>query len=91
MKYFKWDEDKNRLLKQKRNISFEDIVLSVSSGGLLDVLNHPNPEKYPKQMLMIVEVKNYAFVVPFIENDDHYFLKTIYPSRKTTKIYLDHE
>jgi hypothetical protein len=63
----------------------------VSSGGLLDVLNHPNPEKYPKQMLMIVEVKNYAFVVPFIENDDHYFLKPIYPSRKATKIYLDHE
>ncbi|TVR30820.1 MAG: toxin [Balneolaceae bacterium] len=91
MKYFKWDEDKNRLLKQKRNISFEDIVLSVSSGGLLDVLNHPNPEKYPKQMLIIVEVKNYAFVVPFIENDNHYFLKTIYPSRKATKIYIDHE
>lgn len=91
MKYFEWNEDKNRLLKQKRNISFEDIVLSISSGGLLDIVKHPNPEKYPKQMLLIVEVTNYAYVVPFIENDDHYFLKTIYPSRKATKTYLSHE
>ncbi len=67
MKYFEWNEDKNRLLKQKRNISFEDIVLSISSGGLLDIVKHPNPEKYPKQMLLIVEVTNYAYVVPFIE------------------------
>lgn len=91
MKYFEWNEDKNRLLKQKRNISFEDIVLSISSGGLLDIVKHPDPEKYPKQMLLIVEVTNYAYVLPFIENDDHYFLKTIYPSRKATKTYLNHE
>lgn len=91
MKYFEWNEDKNRLLKQKRNISFEDIVLSITSGGLLDIVKHPNPEKYPKQMLLIVEVTSYAYVVPFIENDDHYFLKTIYPSRKATKTYLGHE
>lgn len=49
MKYFTWIEEKNLLLKQKRNISFEDIVLAVNSGGLLDVLQHPNSENYPGQ------------------------------------------
>ena len=81
MKYFEWNEQKNLLLKRERNISFEDIVLSVSSGGLLDVLKHPDQDKYPDQMLLIVEVKNYAYVVPCIENENHYFLKSIYPNR----------
>lgn len=87
-KYFDWSEKKNRILKKKRNISFEEVVLSIANGQLLDILEHPDKEKYLGQKLLIVKMRNYAFVVPFIENEEAYFLKTIYPSRKATRTYI---
>lgn len=89
MIYFDWNEEKNKLLKEKRNISFEEIVFAIANEQLLDILEHPNKSKYPNQKLLIVEVLNYAYVVPFVDNDETYFLKTIYPSRKATKSYLN--
>lgn len=89
MKFFDWNEEKNRILLDKRNISFEEIVFSIDNGHLLDVLEHHNKSRYPDQGLIIVEIRNYAYVVPFVENDNTYFLKTIYPSRKATKKYLN--
>ncbi len=91
MKYFAWDEDKNNLLKETRNISFEEIVLSLSNNKLLEVVEHPNKQKYPGQRIFIVEVRDYAYVVPFVEDEEKYFLKTIYPSREATKKYLNKE
>ncbi|TGK08641.1 toxin [Leptospira selangorensis] len=85
---FDWDNDKNETLKVERNISFERVVVEVESGSVLDILKHPNKKKYPNQILMIVEIDNYAWVVPAIENKDTFFLKTAYPSRKYTSIYL---
>lgn len=89
MKYFDWSEKKNRILKEQRDISFEDVVFSVENGQLLDILEHNNQSKYPNQRLLIVEINKYAFVVPFVEDDERYFLKTIYPSRKATADYLN--
>ncbi|REL33506.1 DUF4258 domain-containing protein [Rhodohalobacter sp. SW132] len=91
MRYFNWNEEKNRLLKKSRNISFEEIVLSIDSGGLLDIVEHHDQSKYPNQKLLIVEVENYAYVVPFLLSDETYFLKTIYPSRKATQTYINKE
>jgi uncharacterized DUF497 family protein len=91
MNYFAWDEDKNNLLKETRNISFEEIVLSLSNIKLLEVVEHPNKQKYPGQRIFIVEVSDYAYVVPFVEDEEKYFLKTIYPSREATKKYLNKE
>ncbi len=91
MKYFDWDEEKNDILKDKRDITFEEIVLSISNEKLLDVVEHPNKEKYPNQKIFIVEVRNYAYMVPFVEDEVKYFLKTIYPSREATKQYLNKE
>ncbi len=89
MKYFTWDEEKNNLLKETRKISFEEIVFLISNGKLLDVVEHPNKKKYPKQKIFIVEIRDYAFIVPFVEDEEKYFLKTIYPSREATKKYLN--
>lgn len=89
MKYFNWNEEKNRTLKRSRNISFEEIVFAIDDGKLLDVLQHQNRGKYPDQFLLIVDIRNYAYVVPFVEDGESYFLKTIYPSRKATKRYLN--
>ncbi|MEW6401377.1 MAG: toxin [Chloroflexota bacterium] len=88
MKYFAWNEEKNELLKEERQISFEDVVFYISQGFLLDVLEHPNHEKYQGQKIFVVEIDEYAYLVPFVEDEREIFLKTIIPSRKATKKYL---
>jgi len=88
MKYFNWDEDKNNILKQERGISFEEIVYYIQKGNLLDIIENPNNEKYKNQKVFIINIDNYAYLVPFIENEEELFLKTIIPSRKATKKYL---
>lgn len=91
MKFYDWDEKKNQLLKEKRGISFEEVVLSIADGCLLDVLEHQNKSKYPNQKIFVIKMRGYAYIVPFVESDDTYFLKTIYPSRKAAKKYLNKE
>jgi hypothetical protein len=88
MKYFSWNEEKNELLKSERQASFEDVVFYIEQGFLLDVLEHPNQEKYKGQKIFVVQMDNYAYLVPFVEDDREVFLKTIIPSRKATKKYL---
>jgi len=88
MKYFSWNEDKNELLKSERQVSFEDIVFCIEKGFLLDVLEHPNQQKYKGQKIFVVQVDDYVYLAPFVENDNEVFLKTIIPSRKATRKYL---
>ncbi|MHB8777070.1 MAG: BrnT family toxin [Anaerolineales bacterium] len=88
MKYFSWNEEKDELLKSERQVSFEDIVFYIEKGFLLDVLEQPNQEKYKGQKIFAVQIDDYVYLVPFIENDHEIFLKTIIPSRKATKKYL---
>jgi uncharacterized DUF497 family protein len=88
VKYFDWNETKNVKLREEREICFEDVVVAISEGKVHDVLAHPNPAKYSNQRFYIVEIQEYIYVVPFIEDETKIFLKTIYPSRKLTKKYL---
>ena len=85
---FDWNNDKNKILKDERSISFERIVVAIEEDHLLDILEHPNKEKYQNQVLLIVEIEDYAYVVPCVIENDVYFLKTIFPSRKYTDEYL---
>lgn len=91
MKYFDLRRGKTKVLKEDRNISFDEVVLSIANGDLLDVLEHPNKRKYPNQKILIVNMNEYAYIVPFVEHKEVYFLKTIYPSRKATRTYLNNE
>jgi hypothetical protein len=91
VKYFAWDDAKNAKLKIERRIGFEEIVFHIERGGLLDVLAHPNLERYAGQRIFVVRRDNYAYLVPFLENEDTVFLKTIIPSRKATKEHLGEE
>jgi uncharacterized DUF497 family protein len=88
MKIFTWNSDKNELLKNERNISFEDIIVNINLGNELDIYDHPNKERYPNQKISVVQVEDYVYLVPYVENDEEIFLKTIIPSRKATKQYL---
>jgi len=87
MTLFDWNLRKNEELKAQRKISFEDIVFSISRDGLLDILEHPDKQRYPGQRIFVVNVDHYAYIVPFIEDEKTIFLKTIIPSRKMTKKY----
>ena len=88
MKPFRWNIEKNELLRLERGISFESVVVALEKGGLLDLMEHPNAAKYPNQKILLVFIMNYVYLVPFIEEDDHYFLKTMIPSRKATRDYF---
>jgi hypothetical protein len=84
-KTYNWNADKNQWLVQERGISFERIVFEISLGNEITVLMHPNQHKYPGQMISVVEVDGYVYLVPFVETESEIFLKTIIPSRKATK------
>ncbi len=89
MKCFVWNPEKNEYLTKARGVSFERIVYLIENNGLLKVITHPNQDKYPNQRMFIVNVESYAYLVPFVEDEKEIFLKTIIPSRKATKKYLE--
>ena len=85
---FDWNLEKNRQLVEERGISFESVVSVIERGGLVDVLEHPNQERYPGQMIYVVNIEQYLYLVPFVtETDGTRFLKTIIPSRKAMRDY----
>jgi uncharacterized DUF497 family protein len=88
-KPFRWDNNKNEQLTYERGVSFEQITVAVENGNLLQVVQHPNSEKYPRQKVMIVKIDGYAYLVPFVEEADYIFLKTIIPSRKATRDFIE--
>lgn len=88
MKFIDWDSEKNQRLKKSRGISFEEMVLAMVEGGLITILEHPNQTKYPNQKLFVVNFNHYVYLVPFVEDKEKIFLKTIIPSRKATKKYF---
>jgi len=88
MKYFTWDSKKNEKLKADRNISFQEVVFYIERGHLLDILEHPRQDKYQGQRIFVVQIENYAYLVPFVEGETQILLKTIIPSRKATRLYI---
>jgi len=88
MKPLRWSAEKNELLKLSRGVSFESIVIAIEAGGLLDIVEHPNVTKYPNQRVLVVSFDGYVYLAPFVEEPDYFFLKTVIPSRKATRDYL---
>ena len=88
MKYFSWDGEKNEILSRVRGVSFEEVVFHIGLGHLLDILEHPNQQRYPGQRIFVVEMGGYAYLVPFVESETEVFLKTVIPSRKATDTYI---
>lgn len=87
MNIFNWNEEKNKWLKENRNIGFEDIVFLISEGNLIEVIRNPNAQ-YINQSMFAINFEGYIYLVPFVTNENEIFLKTIIPSRKATKKYL---
>ena len=88
MKTVNWNSEKNQKLIKERGVSFEDVVFQLLQDSVLDDLKHPDSEKYPNQRIFVLNIDEYIYLVPYVENRSEIFLKTIIPSRKATKEYL---
>jgi hypothetical protein len=88
MKYHAWSFEKNEWLKAARALCFEDVVLAIEAGDQLDIIDHPNQVKYPGQKIYVLALKDYVHLVPFVEDAETVFLKTIIPSRQAHAAYL---
>jgi len=84
---YKWNEDKNTILKSTRGVSFDDILRILLSDGVLDNYKHPQSDKYPNQYIYVVSINNYIHYVPYVIDTNYIFLKNIIPSRKLNKQY----
>jgi uncharacterized DUF497 family protein len=88
VKQFNWNSEKSLELKEQRGISFEELIYYLEGDYIITKFKHPNKNKYPNQMVYVVNINNYAYLVPYVETKDEIFLKSIIPSRKATKKYL---
>ena len=89
MKYkYIYDEQKNQKLKTERGVCFDDVIDAISDGKILEIVPHHNKGEYPNQKILIVEINQYVYLVPYLEEEDLLILKTVFPSRKFTKLYL---
>ena len=79
MKQLLWNLVKSKRLKRTRGVSFEEIIQS----KLIGIKAHPKREQ---QNIMLFEYKSYIWVVPYVKQGDAVFLKTLFPSRKYTKM-----
>lgn len=88
MKVFRWDNEKNELLKNNRGVCFEQVVILMEREDILETVEHPNQNKYPGQKIAAVMIDDYAYLVPYVQKSDEIFLKTMIPSRKATNKYM---
>ena len=88
MKPINWNDEKNATLIRERGISFDQVVYEMANGRVISIIENPKQTAYPNQQIIIVNIDDYIYCVPFIENEEEIFLKTVYPSRKLTKELL---
>jgi len=88
MKVFRWDNEKNEWLKKNRGVSFEQVLILMEREDVLETIEHPNQNKYPGQKIATVRIDDYAYLVPYVQESNEIFLKTIIPSRKATNKFV---
>ena len=88
---FDWSDEKDAALRKEPGIGFKNVVFHIEQGDVLAIVDHPDTEKYPNQKIIYICIEDYIYHVPFVESEYGRFLKTIIPSRKATKRYLEEE
>ncbi len=88
MKRFEWNSEKNKEVKRRHGISFDEIVTVIKKGKRIKTITHPNQKRYPGQKIIVIKLKEYLYAVPYIEDEEKRFLKTLYPGRKLTKLFM---
>jgi hypothetical protein len=85
---FEFNLEKSRHLKETRGVSFEEVIALMDEEHVLDIIEHPNKDRYENQKIFVMLIVNYIYLVPFVRDGKKFFLKTIIPSRKATAEYL---
>jgi hypothetical protein len=83
-----WNPEKDQLLRLadgRFGIGLAECAVAIEEGRILDDIESATR---PNQRDFILEIDEYAFVVPYVYDDDTVFLKTMFPSRKYTARYL---
>ncbi|MBN2106327.1 MAG: toxin [Deltaproteobacteria bacterium] len=88
MSAFDWSDEENEMLERTRGVCFENALIYIQNGGVLDVVRHPSLERYPGQNIIVLNADGYIWLVPCVKQKGVRFLKTIIPSRKAAKEYL---
>jgi uncharacterized DUF497 family protein len=91
VEYIQWNDEKDKLLRRTRGVSFESIAARILQNDILDVYDHPNQERYPGQQFFVIQINERVYLVPFLAQGEQIFLKTIIPSRKAKRKYLRRE
>ena len=86
---FDFNENKNKLLFEERGVTFQNVIDSIYKNGVLADFPHPNKDAYPDQRILVVEIYGYTYCVPYVEDGEIIFMKTIFPSRKFMKLLED--
>lgn len=90
MKKFRWSPDKSAVLQAdptRGRVGFEECVVAIEGGKILAVVSNPSIN-HPSQRMFVLNINNYAYCVPFVETEEELFLKTVFPSRRFTALYL---
>lgn len=90
-KTIRWDPKKSSWLKrnlERGGVSFEECAMLIAEGRILDSITNPSAN-HSDQNVFVLEINGYVYLVPYVENDAEIFLKTLYPSRKFTALYLN--
>ncbi|MCF6198103.1 MAG: toxin [Hyphomicrobiaceae bacterium] len=84
----RWNQTKSCELIERHGIGFEEVIIALQGGHFLDDLERQNKEKFRHQRLLVVQIEDYAYVVPYVREEEGVFFKTLFPSRKFTRQYL---
>ena len=87
MPNLEWNAEKNSWLAEMRGVSFDDVVCALHEGGFIAIDKNPGKHRL-QQYVLIVNIKEYAYMVPFVDDGEKWFLKTVIPNRKLTKKYI---
>jgi len=79
---YAFDPEKDELLLRTRGVGFHDVIEAIAERGILLDFDHPDQSKYPGQKVLVVEIGGYTYCVPYVVDQNTWFLKTIYPNRK---------
>lgn len=90
MKAVRWNTDKATWLKDnpdRHKVGFEECAVLIEAGQIIDDIDNPSAN-FPQQKAYVLAIEDYVYLVPYVETDDEIFLKTVFPSRKLTALYL---
>ena len=71
---FDFSEAKNDQLFKERGVTFYNVIDSINENGILLNFNHPNFIKYPHQKILVVNINDYTYCVPYIIIGEKYFV-----------------